>query len=144
MAVSNGIMVTLIEWFFSVWVFFLEHSRITGQRRKGGHPLHRHLGISRVFTAEILPLHTARSRTRTENPYLPSTNHYPLSYSPLCVWDLFILFFIINIFISLLLSYICFCKDKILLMDSKKSMLWGSYIIWLVMLACEIFLVTLE
>ena len=49
-------------FFFSIWVFFHEHSRFTGQQRKGEgicltplyhfHPLHTHLDISRAITAE--------------------------------------------------------------------------------------------
>ena len=47
---------------FSIWVFFHEHSRITGLQGKGGgisltphyhfHPLHRYLDVSRAITAE--------------------------------------------------------------------------------------------
>ena len=54
---------------FSIWVFFHEHSWFTGQQRKGEaisltplyhfHPLHRHLDISRVITAESSPLYLA-------------------------------------------------------------------------------------
>ena len=66
------------KWiFFSIWVFFHDHSRITGLQGKGEgisltphyhfHPLHRHLDISRAITAESLPLHIASSRTRTGN-----------------------------------------------------------------------------
>ena len=54
--------------FFSIWVFFHEHSRFTGNQGKEEgisltpfyhfHPLHRHLDISRVITAENSPLHT--------------------------------------------------------------------------------------
>ena len=83
--VSNGnvhpIVVQIVQafffFFFSIWVFFHEHSRFTGQQRKGEgiyltllyhfHPLHRHLDISRVITAESSPLHIAGSRTRTGN-----------------------------------------------------------------------------
>ena len=53
--------------FFSIWVFFHEHSRFTGQQGKGEgiyltplyhfHPLYRHLDISRAITAESSPLH---------------------------------------------------------------------------------------
>ena len=53
-------------YYFSTWVFFHEHSRFTGQQRKGEgiyltplyhfHPLHRHLDISRAITAESSPL----------------------------------------------------------------------------------------
>ena len=55
--------------FFSIWVFFHEHSRITGLQRKGRdnsltphyhfHPFHRHLDMSWTITAEISPLHIA-------------------------------------------------------------------------------------
>ena len=55
--------------FFSVWVFFHEHSLFTGQQGGGGgyffnplyhfHLLHRHFDISRVITAESSPLHVA-------------------------------------------------------------------------------------
>ena len=54
---------------FFIWVFFREHSRITGLQGKGEgisltphchfHPLHRHLDISRAITAESSPLHIA-------------------------------------------------------------------------------------
>ena len=56
-------------FFFSIWVFFHEHSRFTGQQGKGEgifltplyhfHPLHRHLDISRAITAGSSPLHIA-------------------------------------------------------------------------------------
>ena len=65
------------NYFFSIWVFSHDHSRITGLqgKRKGisltphyhFHPLHRHLDISRAITAESSPLHIASSRTRTSN-----------------------------------------------------------------------------
>ena len=61
-----------IFFFFSIWVFFHEHSRFTGQQGKGEgiyltplyhfHPLHGHLDISRAVTAESSPLHIASSR----------------------------------------------------------------------------------
>ena len=38
------------------------------------HPLHRHLHISWVITAESLPLHIASSRTRTGNLWFPSAS----------------------------------------------------------------------
>ena len=58
--------------FFSIWVFFQNHLRITGlQGNERGHffdssqPLpptpHRHLDISQVITAESSPLHIDRS-----------------------------------------------------------------------------------
>ena len=71
-------------YFFSIWVFFHEHSRFTGQQGKGEgiyltplyhfHPLHRHLDISRAITAESSPLHIAGSRTRTRNLWFPSAS----------------------------------------------------------------------
>ena len=64
-------------YYFSIWVFFHNHSRITGLQGKGEgisltphyrfHPLHRHLDISRTITAESSLLHIGSSRTRTEN-----------------------------------------------------------------------------
>ena len=57
--------------FFSMWVFFHNHSRVTGLQGKVGgislnrhyhfHPLHRNLDISRAITAESSPLHTGSS-----------------------------------------------------------------------------------
>ena len=71
-------------FFFSMWVFFHERSRITGLQGKGEgisltphyhfHPLHRHLDISRAITAESSPLHIAISRTRTGNLWFPSAS----------------------------------------------------------------------
>ena len=56
-------------FFFSIWVFFHEHSRFTWQQGKVEgiyltplyhfHPLHNHLEISRVIIAESSPLHIA-------------------------------------------------------------------------------------
>ena len=61
-----------------MWAFFHEHSRSTGLQGKGEgisltphyhfHPLHRHLDISQVITAESSPLHIGSSRTRTGKP----------------------------------------------------------------------------
>ena len=63
---------SLVFFFFSTWVFFHEHSRITGLQGKGEgisstpyyhfHPLHSHLYISRAITAESSSLHLAYSR----------------------------------------------------------------------------------
>ena len=71
-------------FFFSIWVFFHEHSRFTGQQGKGEgiyltplyhfHPLHRHLDISRAIAAESSPLHIVGSRTRTRNLWFPSAS----------------------------------------------------------------------
>ena len=63
--------------FFSIGIFFHDYSRITGVQGKGEgisltphyhfHPLHIHLFISRVVTAESLSLHIDSSRTPTGN-----------------------------------------------------------------------------
>ena len=63
--------------FFLIWIFFHEHSRITGlQGKEEGisltphyhfHSLHRHLHTNRVITAESSPLLISNSRTRTRN-----------------------------------------------------------------------------
>ena len=65
-----------------IWVFFHKHSWFTEQQGKGEaifltplyhfHPLHRHLDISRVVTAESSPLHIAISQARTRNLWFPS------------------------------------------------------------------------
>ena len=70
------LMKPVIWFFFSIWVFFREHSQITGlQGKEEGisltphyhfHPLHRHLDISRAITAESSLLHIVSSRTWTE------------------------------------------------------------------------------
>ena len=69
-------------YFFSIWVFFHEHSQITGQqgKEKGHfltpgyhfHPLHRHFDIGWASAAGSLPLRIASSRGRTENLCFPS------------------------------------------------------------------------
>ena len=71
--------------FFSIWVFFHNHSRITGLQGKGKgipltphydfHPLHRHLDINRGITADSSPLHIGSSRTRTGKLWIPSASH---------------------------------------------------------------------
>ena len=73
-----------INFFFSIWVFFHKHSRITGLQGKGEgisltphyhfHPLHRQLDISRAITAESSPRHIASSRTRIGNLWFPSAS----------------------------------------------------------------------
>ena len=75
----------LLWFFFSISVFFHEHSEITGLQRKGEgisltphyhfHPLHRCLDISWTITAESSPLHIASSRTRTRNLWFPRASH---------------------------------------------------------------------
>ena len=71
-------------FFFSTWVFFHEHSRITGLQGKGEgisltphyhfHPLHRRLDISRAIAAESSPLRIASSRTRAGDLWFPSAS----------------------------------------------------------------------
>ena len=73
-----------IRIFFSIWIFFHEHSQITGLQGKGEgisltsdyhfHPLHRYLDISRAITAGSSPLHVASSRARTGNLWFPSAS----------------------------------------------------------------------
>ena len=74
----------ILRFFFSIWVFFHEHSRFTGQQGKGEgiyltplyyfHPLHRHLDIGQAITAGSSPLHIAGSRTRTWSLWFPSAS----------------------------------------------------------------------
>ena len=82
--ISDAGIPCLFLFFFSIWVFFHEHSRFTGQQGKGEgiylttvyhfHPLHRHLDIRQVITAERLPLHIASSQTRTGNLWFLSAS----------------------------------------------------------------------
>ena len=70
--------------FFSMWVLFHEHSRITGlQGKREGisltphyhfHPLHRHLDISRAIAGESSPLHITSSWTQTRNLWFSSAS----------------------------------------------------------------------
>ena len=70
--------------FFSIWVFFYGHSRITGLQGKGEgisltphchfYTLDRHLDISQAITARSSPLPMASSRTRTGNLWFPSAS----------------------------------------------------------------------
>ena len=70
--------------FFSIWIFFHEHSRLIGQQWNGDaislsslyhfHPLHRHLDISRTITAESSPLHITSSRTWTRKLWFQSAS----------------------------------------------------------------------
>ena len=79
------------KYFFSIWVFLHEHSRLIGQQGKGEpislsplyhfHPLHRHLDISRGITAETSPLHIASSCTGIGNLWFPTASCSSLSYA---------------------------------------------------------------
>ena len=81
---DNVNLSTSIDTILPIWVFFREHSRITGMLGKGEgisltphyhfNPLQKHLYISRAITAESSPLHIASSRTRTGNLWFPSTS----------------------------------------------------------------------
>ena len=63
---------------FSIWVFYHEHSRFTGQQGKEEAitltPLYHfhliHLEISREITAESSPLHLASSRNQAGKPLI--------------------------------------------------------------------------
>ena len=65
--IQKSIVYIVIADFFFCLGFFHENSRFTGQQEKGEvisliplyhfHPLHRHVDISRVITAESSPLH---------------------------------------------------------------------------------------
>ena len=82
--INSPVLDLIFFFFFSMWVFFHEHSRFTGQQGKGEgiyltplyhfHPLHRHLDISWAITAEGSPLHIAGSRTRTRNLWFPGAS----------------------------------------------------------------------
>ena len=71
-------------FFFSIGVFFHDHSRLTGLQGKGKcisltphyhfHPLHRRLGISRAITTGSSSLHIGSSRTRTGSLWFPSAS----------------------------------------------------------------------
>ena len=70
---------------FSIWVFFHEHSRYTGQQEKGEaisltllyhfHPLHRYLEISWAITAESSPLLAAGLELETFSFQEQVVNH---------------------------------------------------------------------
>ena len=86
------VFVFIFLFIFFFWVFFDNHSRITGLQGKGEgiyltphchfHPLHRHVYISQTIIAESSPLHIGNSRTRTGNLWFPSASREPLSYAP--------------------------------------------------------------
>ena len=75
---------TKYKFFFSLWVFFHNHSRIIGLQGKGEdisltphyhcHPLHKQLDISGAITAGSSPLHIGSSRTQTGNIWFPSAS----------------------------------------------------------------------
>ena len=70
--------------FFSIWVFFHEHSQITGLQGKGEgisltphyhfHPLRGRLGIGRAIAAGSEPLRIASSRASTGNLWFSSSS----------------------------------------------------------------------
>ena len=72
-------------FFFSVWVFFYEYLRFTGNLRKGMatsltllyhiHPLHKHLHFSRVIAAVNLPPRIAGSWIQTGKLWFPNASH---------------------------------------------------------------------
>ena len=106
-----------LVFFFFIWVFYHNHSWITGLQGKREsislaphyhfHPLYRHLDISRAITAESSPLHIASSRTRTGNLWFPSASRQPLSYAPSKLCYMYTNFFIIYSWVAVL-SFYCF------------------------------------
>ena len=66
--------------FFSIWVFFHEHSHdSSGRGRRLSlillyrfHPFYRHLDISRVISTESSLLYVASHQTQTRNIWFPS------------------------------------------------------------------------
>ena len=74
----------IVVVFFSIWVFFHEHSWFTGQQgnRVGiyltplyhFHLLHRYLDKCWAITAESSSLHTVSSRTRNGNLWFPNAS----------------------------------------------------------------------
>ena len=70
--------------FFSIWVFFHEHSQFIVQLEKGEaipltplyhfHLLHRQVDISQAITVESSPLHIASSSIQTKNFWFPSAS----------------------------------------------------------------------
>ena len=79
--------------FFSIWIFFRDHSRITALQGKGRaflltrhyyfHPLLRHSDIRRAITAVSSPRRIANDRTQTGNSWFPSASREPFSDAPL-------------------------------------------------------------
>ena len=77
---QNTYLMLSLVYFFSIWLFFLKHSPITGLQGKGEgisvtphyhfHLLHIHLDISWAITAESSLLHIASSQTWTRNLFL--------------------------------------------------------------------------
>ena len=71
-------------YFFSIWVFFHEHSQFAGQQEKGEtisftplfrlHPFHRHLDITWAITTESSPLHITSSPTWTGSLWFRSAS----------------------------------------------------------------------
>ena len=82
--------------FYCIFLFYLGFffSRITELSGKGEgisitphfhfHPLHRHLDISQVITAESSPLYIGSSWTQTGNLWFPRTSQGACSYGRSC------------------------------------------------------------
>ena len=74
-----------LQLFFSIWVFFHEHTQFTGQQEKGKvicltglnhfYPLCSYLNISLATKAETTLLHIASYRTRNFDCCTPSQLH---------------------------------------------------------------------
>ena len=126
----------VLPFFFSIWVFFHEHSWITGLQGKGEgipltphyhfHMLHRHLDISWAITGESSPFHIASSQTRTRNLWLPSASYLSLSYKPSNLLMLCYQFFIETIFfVEKRPSWRTFTQTKLIInfLQSNSSMI---------------------
>ena len=84
LSINRQFLVEVRSIFFSLWIFFHDHSQITGLQGKGvgisltSHyhfqPFHRHLEISRAINVERLTLHIPGDWTRTNNPWFPSAS----------------------------------------------------------------------
>ena len=82
--VCSYMLQSRIHFFFPIWVFFNEYSRLVRQQGKGKDlslcpfyhfpSLHRHLVISRVIAAGSSPRRVAASCTRTRNLWFPNAS----------------------------------------------------------------------
>ena len=78
------LLATFFFFFFSIWVFFHEHSPFARQQGKGEgiyltplyhfHPLRGRLDIGRAIAAGGSPLRIAGGRTRAGNLWFPSAS----------------------------------------------------------------------
>ena len=114
--------------FFSIYVFFHEHSRFIGQQGKGEgicltplyhfHPVHRHLDISLAITSENSLLHIALQPDSNREPLVSERKLLtkllsPLKHKRICLW--FSAEMLCIFFISLIHAHInCFYHKRFL------------------------------